>query len=250
MSPHPPLNKTAQKAPFGLLATLLCVVLLLVPTLNAAIVANGDFEDNLVLGPVNEAPLTNWSPTGSADTQIFGHNTTLTYGVAPQSGTIAVVFSSTASAPANSMGSISQTLTTDNTKQYNLALWVSNPVHDPDARLNLFSIYWNGAPVDLTLWNSNFAVPNPSNPSTSELAGAPGTYVLAGDTAWFLLYIQNLTPGSGTTTNLTISAQNNDYVTLVDNVDVQETPEPSSVIMFCIGAGIVGLRRRRAQRAA
>lgn len=244
------LKKVSLKLSAGFIALLLSMLILPASTLDAAIVANGNFEQNIVPGPIADAPLTNWAPTNSAGgvTQVFGQDTTLTYGTVPHGGSISVAFTSDPTAPANTTASISQTLTTDSTKTYNLQLWVANPVADVNSRQNLFSVIWNGAPVNLTLWNANFATPNPSNPNATELAGAPGTYVVAGDTTWFVVNILNLVPGAGSTTTLRFEGQNNNYATLVDDVSVVETPEPSTLVLLVAGAALIGSRRRRQQK--
>ena len=233
-------------ASFALLFSMLMVAAL---PLKGAIVANGDFELNTSAGAVATAPLTNWAPANSAlaVTQILGLDTTLTYGTVPHGGSISVAFTSDPTAPANTTASISQTLTTDSTKTYNLQLWVANPVADVNSRQNLFSVIWNGAPVNLTLWNANFATPNPANPNATELAGAAGTYVVAGDTTWFVVNILNLVPGAGSTTTLKFEGQNNNYATLVDDVSVVETPEPSTMVLLIAGVALIGARRRRQQ---
>ncbi len=244
------LKKSVLNSCFSSMALLLSVLLAISSPLKGAIVSNGDFEQNTLPGAVASAPLTDWAPANSAfaTTQVFGLDTTLTYGTVPHGGSISVAFTSDASAPANATANISQTLTTDSTKTYNLQLWVANPVADVNSRQNLFSVIWNGAPVNLfSVDPVHFAVPNPANPIATELAGAAGTYVVAGDTTWFVVNILNLTPGAGSSTTLRFEAQNNNYATLVDDVSVVETPEPSTMVLLVAGAALVGSRRRRQQ---
>jgi len=246
------LKKNTLLPSLSSIVALFGVMMAILSSLKGAIVVNGDFEQGIVPDVISTAPLTNWTPTNSLDgtTQVFGMDTTLTYGIAPQSGSIAVAFTSDASAPANSMASISQTITTSPTKTYNLHFWISSPVADVNSRQNLFSVIWGGTMLNLSYWNPNFAAPNPSRTDLVELNGAAGTYVVAGDTAWFPVDILNLTPSPGSTTDLMFSGQNNNWATLVDNVLVEETPEPSTMVMIAAGAAVMGLRRKRQQRSA
>ena len=250
------VKKFPIKLSVGFIALLFCVLMFPASTLQGAIVADGDFED-LKTGSPASAPLTNWAPTNSPGgvTQVFGLDTTLTYGTVPHGGSISVAFTSDPSAPANSTASISQTLTTDSTKTYHLQLWVANPVADVRSRQNLFSVIWNGAAVDLSSVDPvHFATPNPANPNATELAGAAGTYVVKGDTPWFVMNILNLpggpSPDPGTIPTLQISAQNNNYATLVDDVSVVETPEPSTLVLLIAGAALAGSRRRRQEKTS
>lgn len=244
------LKNFAPSSILGSIALFFSMLMVAASPLKGAIVANGDYEQNTLAGAVATAPLTSWAPTNSAGgiTQVFGLDTTQTYGTAPHGGSISVAFTSDASAPANTTASISQTLTTDSTKTYNLQLWVANPVADVNSRQNLFSVIWNGAAVNLSSVDPvHFAVPNPANPNATELAGAAGTYVVTGDTTWFVVNILNLVPGAGSTTPLRFEGQNNNYATLVDDVSVVETPEPSTMVLLVAGVALIGSRRRRQQ---
>ncbi|MEO6739671.1 MAG: PEP-CTERM sorting domain-containing protein [Chthoniobacteraceae bacterium] len=250
------LKKSVFNVPLVSLSVLLGALMVFECTLEGAIVNNGGFElDATLVAPpdISFAPLTNWSPADSADgtTSVQGLDPNQ-YGLAPRAtGSIAAAFTSTSSAPANSTASISQNVDTDSSKLYNLQLWIANPFQDPNARANLFAVIWNGVPVPLTLWNGNFAAPNPLNPP--ELAGTLGTYfVVAPGTDWFALTIQDLAPAAGpaTQTNIKIAAQSNSYAILVDDVAVTETPEPSSVVLLLSGAALVGIRRKRRQQVS
>ncbi len=172
----------------------------------------------------------------------------------PHSGKITAAFYSSVNDGTVSMATLSATspnVSTDSATTYNLSFWVSNPVADPNARQNLFSVSWNGTLLDL----ANAGV-NPlsysyfSNPNTGagELPGTANQYVVTPGTSWFQVYISNLTPSLGTTTGLVFSGQNNNWATLVDDVLVEETPEPTTIVMLGVGAALMGLRRRRQQR--
>lgn len=224
-------------------------------TVNGAIVTDGDFELEATGSPVASSALNNWAPTNSdgsltPETQVIARDTAFTHGFAPHGGSsIAVAFSSDGSAPANTMASISQTFTTVESQAYHIQLFVANPTTDPNSRLNLFSLVWNGDAVDLPFWNSNFTIPNPSNPFPAELAGLAGTYVVAGNLGWFQVDID--VTAAGTSSTLTIAAQNNNgSATFVDDIVITPTPEPSSVALLLAGAAFMGTRRRRQQRAA
>ena len=257
------LKNAAPRIRVGYFFMLFCMFLICVPTSKGAIV-NGDFEDNADLsGAIASAPLTNWSPTpvGTAiviGTDPFFHNSnfnSLLSGGTP-GGSISALFLNDqgVKAPVNSLASISQSITTVPGQFYDIHFWVANlsttitGAPDLSARENLFSVSWNGAPpVDLTIGNAIFSIPNPLNPNAVELAGAPGTYVLSAAAAWTLVTISNV-QATGTSTTLTISAKNNNNATAVDAVDV--TPEPSSIVLLIAGAAFAGTRRRRQQRAA
>ncbi len=249
---------------------LLCMLLLCVPTSKGAIV-NGDFEDSADLsGPIASAPLTNWSPTPAGTAIVLGtdpffHNSDfhslVSAGGGTTGGSISALFLNDqgVKAPANSMASITQNVSTTPGQFYDIRLWVANlsttstGAGDPSARENLFSVMWGSTLIDLSamsvVGHEHFAAPNPSNPNAVELAGNSGTYVLAADSAWTLVIIPNQAAAlTGLTTTLTISAQNNNNATAVDAVDV--TPEPSSIVLLIVGAAFAGTRRRRQQRAA
>ena len=263
------LKNFAHSAPrvrVGYFFTLLCMLLICVPTVQGAIV-NGDFEDNADLsGPIATAPLTGWSPTPAGTAIVIGRDpffsdsnfrSLVSAGGGTTGGSISALFLNDQGvpAPANSLASISQNISTTPGQFYDIRLWVANlsttasGAGDPGARANLFSVMWNGSAIDLSAVDPvHFAAPNPLNPT--EIPGGPGTYVLAADSAWTLVIIPNQAAGSGSTTTLTISAQNNNNATAVDAVDVTVTPEPSSIVLLIAGAAFAGTRRRRQQRAA
>ncbi len=261
------LKNAPPESRVGYFFTLLCMLMICVPTSNGAIV-NGDFEDNADLsGPIASAPLTGWSPTTAGTAIVLGtdpffHNSNFQSLVGGTTGgSISALFLNDqgVKAPANSMASITQNISTTPGQFYDIRLWVANlsttatGAGDPSARENLFSLTWNGAPIDLTqlsiVGHEHFATPNPANPNAVELAGNSRTYVLAADSAWTLVIIPNQAAAlTGLTTTLTISAQNNNNATAVDAVDV--TPEPSSIVLLIAGAAFAGTRRRRQQRGA
>ena len=263
----------------GFIFMLFSVIMLCVPKTDAAIVSDGDFESSAVLSsPLKwTAALPDWHPTPSLD------GTALVSGIDPYppstyfqsligggttGGNISAVFvpSSLGTVIADSMASISQNVSTTPGKFYDIRLWVANMATtalgapDTGARENLFSVIWNGAPIDLThvsiVGREVFATPNPPgplnpNPPAIELSGAAGTYVLAATGVWTLVIIPNQAASENSFTTLKISAVNsNPAGTAVDAVDVTETPEPSSIALLAAGAALAGLRRRRQQRAA
>jgi len=246
------LKKIAPNIPLGYIFMLFSMFVFSASMLKGAIVSNGDFEQDKTGTPAT-APLTNWSPTNSdasptPQTTVKGQDPFYAYNFAQHTdnGSIAANFFSNTDAPANSMASISQTLTTDPTKSYNLQLWVANPYQDPNARANLFSVIWNGNAVKLSDVDPvHFAAPSGL---PTELNGDPGTYVVKPNSPWFVVNINNLAPGLGLSTNLVISGQNNNLATLVDDVAVTETPEPSSVVLLLAGTALIGVRRRRQQK--
>lgn len=157
----------------------------------------------------------------------------------PHSGNITAAFYSTSG---DGVASLQTGVATSNfgTITYDLHFWVSNPVVDTAARQNLFSVSWNGVLLDLSSYDARFKTPS----GPSELAGGPGQYVLDPNTNWFEVFIPNLAATSGST-ELKFEGVNNNWATLVDDVMVQETPEPSSLLMLGAGALAIGLRRRR-----
>ena len=266
------LKKTAPDFRVGFIFMLFSVIMLCVPKTDAAIVDDGDFETNLVAGNPATSLLPSWAPTNSPDGSgiVLGidpafynsvFSSLVSAGGGTTGGSVSAIFTSApvGGGPANQLASISQNVATTPGQFYDIRLWVANMsttaggAPDTGARENLFSVTWNGAPVDLTnpsvLGYSNFATPNLSS-NAVELAGAAGTYVLTATGGWTLVIIPNQAAAGGlaTTTNLTISAQNNNLATAVDAVDV--VPEPSSIVLLAAGAALAGLRRRRQQRAA
>jgi hypothetical protein len=67
---------------------------------------------------------------------------------------------------------------------------------------------------------------------------------LDSNTNWFQVTIGGLSASSAST-NLKFIAQNNNSATLVDDVSVEETPEPSTMVLIGAGAAFIGARRRR-----
>jgi len=236
-------------------------------------IVNGDFETNPIPGNPATSLLPSWSRANSLD------GNTIPEGINPNhynsvfssvnsdgtpGGSISAVFATSPVGNNISIGSISQNVSTTPGKFYDISLWVANMATtgsgagDTGARENLFSVMWNGAPVDLThvsiVGGGVFAAPNPLNSAAAELdpagVGILGTYVLTATGGWTCVIIPNQAASTGATTSLTISAQNNNNATAVDSVSVTETPEPSSIVLLIAGAALAGLRRRRQQRAA
>ena len=264
------LNNTAPEFRVRFLLMLLSILIMCSSKAAAAIV-DGDFEANADFsGPFATSALPAWAPTNSADgsgiirgidpasyNSVF--SSLVSTGGGTTGGSVSAIFTSSSGGggPANQMASISQNVSTTPGKFYDIRLWVANmstaagSAPDLGARENLFSVMWNGSLIDLSAVDPvHFAAPNPSNPAAVELAGAPGTYVLTATGGWTLVVIQNQAASAGATTALKISGQNNNLATGVDAVDVTQTPEPSSILLLAAGATLIGLRRRREQRAA
>ena len=207
-------------------------------SLEGAIVNDGGFEDNATYnGSFWEAPLPvtdltphpYWtvspapqaSPASVVASDTFSAPHT---GLAPRTGNIAVSFGSEPN------GAITQTLTTEIGKTYNLSLWLANPT--ASGTDNVFSVSWNGSLISLS---AVFLTP---------IVAQPGTFVVTAQPNWFLVGATNLAV-TGSSTPLVISASNRDWYTLVDDVTVQGVPEPSTVLMLGLGATLAGFRRRR-----
>ena len=124
---------------------------------------------------------------------------------------------------------------------YDISFWISNPLADTNARQNLFSLRWGSTLLDLSSYDPRFKLPNLLN---DELPGGPNEYVLDANTNWFQVVITGLTATSANTL-LKFTGQNNHNATLVDDVQVVETPEPSTIVLLGAGMVIAGLRRRR-----
>ncbi len=207
-------------------------VLLLAPLAEGAIV-NGGFENTLDTSePVWKSSLDNWSVSQVVGTnEVIGRDTTTLYALAPHSGSIAAAYFS--STPATGAGaSLSQASTTDTTKTYDISLWLANPILDALNQNNVFSVSWDGNLISL------------SGSNITETGVGTKTYIVTGNTGWTQITATNL-PATTTSTNLVITARNNDWATLVDDVIVQETPEPSTLVMLGVGAAAMSLRRRR-----
>lgn len=227
------LRNRPPKSPLRIFASFACALATMC-TLEAAIV-NGGFEDDAYsLDSIPQAPLTGWSKTPGPETTVVGEDTGLggpPWGLSPHSGSIAARFSSGAS-ETGAGASLSQAVVTDTAYTYDVSLWVANPLQEVGGTNNVFSLNWNGNLVAL------------SHANLTEISSGAKIYVVASGTAWFQLLITGL-PVAGTSTTLVISARNNDWATLVDDVVVQETPEPSTVLLLFTGAAILGMRRRR-----
>lgn len=239
------LKTSPLKAAFTSCVMFLSALVAGSSTVQGAIVTNGDFESIGTFGtdwnPVN-IPGTN--PPPDYTSQVIAVDSNIAYGAPALSGVIAVGFTSDSDAPAGSMASISQLLTTNSLKTYDLHFWIENTAKVGDPRQNLFSVRWNGVLQDLSAY---FSLPNPGN---GELAGTARQYVVDPNTTWFEIVLTNLNPDTDGDTLLSFEGQNNNWVTLVDDVLVEETPEPSTLVMLGAGAVMVGLRRRRQQRKA
>lgn len=189
-----------------------------------------------------------WTVAGTGDVtgtdQYSFTGPTGTY-LPPQSGRITAAFYSTINDGTVAMASLSTDVPTIVGMTYDVHFWISNPIEDSNARQNLFSVSWNGTLLNLSS-DPRFTVPSGSQ----ELAGGTNQYVVQPNTNWFEVVFTNLAPSAGATTNLTFSGQNNNWATLVDSVIIEETPEPSTVVMLFAGAALLGARRRRQQRVS
>jgi hypothetical protein len=203
-------------------------------------------------------PSNNWSVAGASpvlltDQYSFIGSNPQTY-IGGHSGNIAVAFapSSNITLGTVAMGTLSTPIPTTVGTNYNLSFWISNPTAG-GAMDNLFSVSWNNVLLNLSDSNvnlvssSNFSTPNGG---PGQLPGTAGQYVVTPNTNWFQVIINNLpAASSGNSTNLTFSGQNNSWATLVDDVIVQDTPEPSTEVLLGIGTVLAGMRRRRQQRS-
>ena len=211
-------------------------MLLLPISVRGAIVnSNVGFEDDKDFSaPIAQAPLSSWVISQFPGVnEVLGRDTTSLYALAPYEGNIAAAFASAADAT-GSGASIKQTLATTTGSTYKLSLWVANSIQDSGNQNNIFSVRWGGNLITL------------SGTFITEVS-TTSTYVVTPDTNWFQIVANNLSP-TGSSTTLEISARNNNWATLVDYVLVEETPEPSTVLMLGLGATMVGLRRRRQPR--
>lgn len=256
------LKRSAPSFSFVKILMLSSMFITVSQSLQGAIVnVNTGFEDNATLLPfpsISTAPLTSWNPQGVTVpdpnppfgpitvSSVEGIDPTSPYGIAAHSGSIASVFSSDPSAPINSMATISQQVNTTLGQSYNIQLWVANPFQDLSARANLFSVMWGSTLVNLaTIDPVHFAI---QTGAPGELVGASSAYIVKPASPWFVVDLSNLLATSSQTV-LTISGQNNNFVTLVDDVLVTETPEPSTVALLGMGAALMGVRRRRPARS-
>ena len=247
------MTRPVKFFPLSFLAILVCALMAPSQHSQAAIVAySDDFENS----PTNNnggangswrAPFNaSWTTGGSGD--VLGtdqYSFSAGAYVPPHSGNITAAFWSATNDGSVSTASLSTDVPTTVGMTYDLRFWISNPVADISARQNLFSVSWNGALLNLAS-DPRFKL----STGGVELPGTANQFVVDPNTNWFEVFISNLAPGVGPTTNLTFSGQNNNWATLVDNVLVEETPEPSTLVMLCAGAALIGARRRRRHRSA
>ena len=223
-------------------------------TLKATIVLTDDFETGAVNANSPGAPINGLWTTPSIAGWTLGGTQEVTGTDAfsspdgiyknPHSGHITAAFFSSNNG-AVSTASIARDITTTNAPgiTYNLHFWISNPIADINARQNLFSLTWDNALLNLSTYDSRFKTPNP-NPLANELPGGPNEFVLDPNTDWFEVSISGLT-ASGSSTPLKFTAQNNNAATLLDDVTVEQTPEPSTVVLLGAAAAFMGMRRKR-----
>jgi hypothetical protein len=207
--------------------------------LHAQLVQNGSFEQILIPGPPwATSTLDGWlvgeilGTGGPNQNKVDGLDTSFQYALGPHTGDIAAAFNSTTNTvTTGGVATLTQTLTTDPSKTYDLSLWVANPIEDSSNFNNIFSVSWNGTLVTL------------SGPYVTEV-GLTKTYLITPETDWFQLVIPGLSV-TGTATALVISGRNSDWATLVDDVVVLEIPEPVTLILLGIGALLVAFYRSR-----
>ena len=253
---------------------LLSIFMPFLRTAEGAIVLSDDFETgkaNLNGGPGSEIDgqwittpnLSGWTLSGTADvagTDAYS-SPDGTY-KAPHSGHITAAFYSSGNTgvpptqrpfPVSSdTASMRRSVTTANFADgtYNIHFWISNPIADPNSRQNLFSVTWGNVALNLASYDARFKIPvtpldqNPDLTPGHELFGGPNEYVVDAATDWFEVSINGLTAPTGSTT-LKFTGQNNNSATLLDDVSVQETPEPTTVVLLGAGATLMSLRRRR-----
>ena len=237
------------------------------PTLEGAIVLSDDFEANSTnISPfgnghwISTPNLAGWKltdnvtpppdppPVGNvAGTDAYS-SPDGTY-FAPHSGHITAAFFAAGNGGGTFTSSMSRDVVTGHypTGSYEIRFWISNPIADPNARQNLFSVTWGGISLNLASYDpllQRFKAPVTPLDGGHELFGGADEYVVDSGTNWFEVVIAGLTATSASTT-LTFTGQNNNSATLVDDVTVTETPEPSSVILLGAGAALLGQRRRR-----
>lgn len=188
------------------------------------------------------------SPDGTYKAPHSGHITAAFY----SSGNTGVPPTARPFPLSSDTASMSRSVTTPNfaAGTYNIHFWISNPIADVNARQNLFSVTWGNVQLDLPSYNAHFKIPvtpldlNPDLTPGRELFGGPNEYVLDAATDWFEVSIDGLT-ASGANTTLKFTGQNNNSATLVDDVTVDETPEPTTVVLLGAGTALMSLRRRR-----
>jgi len=227
-------------------AVLSGVLLLLSSFVQGAIVTNGGFEDNadLVTPPWPTAPLTGWTigevlgtPPAPLQNRVDGLDPTFMYALGPHTGNIAAAFNSnTNTVTTGGLATLTQSVVTDPAKTYDLSLWIANPIQDPVNFNNIFSVSWNGTLITL------------AGPTVTQV-GATQTYLVTPNTAWFQVTATNLVV-TGTSTSLVLNGRNSDWATLVDDVSIVETPEPTTLVMFGAAFVVFGLRRARRARVS
>lgn len=233
------LKKTALSSHLFSLVVFLCVLMGSF-SMEAAIV-NGGFENTIInpSDPILESTMAGWTVSPPGSTIVRGVDTGPPFGqwgLSPKAGSIAASFASDNNATGPG-GSLTQApLTTDLLKTYNVSMWIANPIQDAANFSNVFSVSWANSLI--TLAGSGITQ-----------IGATQTYIVTPETSWF--QITAVVQGTGDPlSDLVISARNNNWATLVDEVIFAETPEPSTLVMLGTGAAIMGLRRRRQQRAS
>ena len=233
------LKKTPLSPHLVSLVVLLCVLMVALSVEGA--IVNGGFENNIISNPgdsISESDLASWTVSPPARTIVRGQGAPNgdPWKLAPYAGSIAATFASDTNAT-GAGGSLTQapSPTTDVLKTYNVSMWVANPIQDTANFDNVFSVSWAGTLITL------------SGSFITEVVLSPKTYIVTPQTDWF--QITAVVQGTGVPSDLVISARNNNWATLVDEVIFEETPEPSTVVMLGAGAAIMGLRRRRQQRS-
>lgn len=223
-------------------------------TLEAAIVLSDDFETGAVNlnspGPpingqwITTPNLSGWTLSGTED--VAGTDSysspDMVYKT-PHSGHITAAFFAAGNTGVANTASMQRNVTTSAAPgfTYDIHFWISNPLADTNARQNLFSLTWGSTVLDLSSYDARFKTPNLL---AMELPGGLNEFVLDANTDWFEVNITGLTASSSSTV-LKFTGQNNNSATLVDDVSVVETPEPSTVVLLGAGAALMGMRRRR-----
>ncbi len=219
--------------------------------IQAAIVFSDDFEAGAVNtftpavdGQWTTPSLSGWTSGGTLDvsgTDFYSFSGS-TY-VAPHSGHITAAFFSAGNSSDPNTASIERTIATSTAPgfTYDIHFWISNPITNTSARQNLFSVTWGNTVLNLSSYDPLFKTPDIL---LNELQGGPNEYVLAPNTNWFEVTLTGLTATSANTV-LRFTGQNNNSATLVDDITVVETPEPTTIALLGAGAVLVGMRRKR-----
>lgn len=127
-----------------------------------------------------------------------------------------------------------QSIATSAGAKYDLSLWVSESFNS----LSGFSVFWDGALVDLVL--------NPAN-DTIQYFPETGTF----STTWKQFTLKNLTSSSANTTFEVHGMKYGSGIMLFDDISVvqvaaADVPEPTSLALLGIGA--LALMRRRTRK--